>query len=185
MEPASARTPAVHRYQGNRARIALGAVCGVVALIGIAGFLAEGLSGAGLVAFAVGLGAIGLYVFLLRRLRARGVRVEPGRIGRVGGDGSTTEWCDLDAAALATVHDYGVVFGGRQRNLVLWTTAGGDRGLPARFARAGMSADQRRALAAAESTAGTGLAPFVVELSELPDGADAAILEQVRHLRSS
>jgi hypothetical protein len=154
-----------------------------VALIGLGTFVAEGLSGAGIIALAVGLGAIAAYLILIRRLRARGVRLEPGRIGRVGGDGTTTRWCALDAVVLATVHEYGVVFGGRQQNLVLWTTAGGDRGLTARFARAGMSADQRRNLAAAESSAGTRLAPFVIELSDLPAGADAAILEQVRHLR--
>jgi hypothetical protein len=179
--PRSARTPETHHYEGKRASLALALLCGMVALIGGGLFLAEGLSGAGLVGLVVGIGAIAGWVLLVRRLRARGVRIEPGRLGRVSGGGST-RWCDLDAVALATVHRYAVVFGGRQVNLVLWTAAGGDRGLTARFARAGMSDDQRQALAAAEAAAGTGLAPFVVELSDLPEGAADAIVEHVRHL---
>lgn len=180
MVPRSARTPETHHYEGRRASLALGLVCGIVALIGGGLFLAEGPSRPGLVGLAVGLAAIAGWVLLVRRLRARGVRIEPGRLGRVGG-GSTT-WCDLDAVALATVHRYAVIFGGRQVNLVLWTATGGDRGLTARFARAGMSDEQRQALAAAEATAGTALAPFVVELSDLPDGAADAVVEHVRHL---
>lgn len=179
--PRSARTPETHHYEGKRAGLALGLVCGLVALIGLGLLLAEGLSGAGLVGLAVGVAAVAAWVLLVRRLRARGVRIEPGRLGRVSGSG--TRWCDLDAVALATVHRYAVVFGGSQDNLVLWTSGKGDRGLPARFARTGMSAEQRQAVAAAETAAGSALTPFVVELSDLPDGAADAVLAHISHLR--
>jgi hypothetical protein len=154
----------------------------VAVAIGLGTLAARGPSGPGLVGSAVVVAAIGGWVLAMRRVRRGGVLVEPGRIGRVGGGGAT-RWCELDDVSLATVHEYGVVFGGRQQNLVLWTAGSGDRGLTARFARAGMSADHRRALAAAESAAGTRLAPFVVELSDLPEGAGTAILHHVQHLR--
>lgn len=154
-------------------------------LVGVGLFVAEGATGAGLVGLAVGLGAVAGWVLAVRRIRSGGVRIERGRIGRVAPGGSRTRWCDLDAVALATVHQYSIVFGGRQVNLVLWTTGDGDRGLRGTFARTGMSADQRAAVAAAEAAAGSALTPFIVDLGDLPEGAGNAILQHVDHLRTS
>lgn len=171
-----------YHYRGRRAGVALGVVCAPVALVGLAIFAAEGVGTPGLVGLAIAAGAVAAWWLTVRRVRAGGVRIAPGRLGRLGGAGSTT-WCDLDAAALATVQRYGVVLGGRQTNLVVWTSGGGDRRLVARFARAGTTKEQHRDLTAAASRVGTDLAPFVVQLDDLPDGAAEAILEHVCHLR--
>jgi hypothetical protein len=183
VQPPAERAPATHRYLGNRARLAFGVLCGVVAAIGLLTFAGAGFTGVGAGGLAAALAAAAGYMVAVRRLRARGVRIEPGRLGWVGSDGRTTRWCELDEVVLATVHEHSAVFGGVQQDLVLWREAGGGRGLGAMVTKMGMSADQRRRLAEVEAARGAELVPFVVEISDLPEGVGAAILDHVRHLR--
>lgn len=165
-----------HPYRSTRGIVALA----VLAVLVVAIAVGVALGASSIVASRVIAGAVALLVAVgaalaIRALLRQAIVVEPGRIGRRSGwRPASVAWCELADVRHVTVAEYRTLFGGPQRNLILWTVRGGASGPLAAIATAGIPSQERAVVSAARATH-PDLRPFVAPLVGMP----AAEVEQV------